>query len=281
MLVTISNAGFNQGVGWQWRTRESCRTAKNWFFSRQDGPTASWITEDRLAEQRALLPPSAYQRLWLNVWTAGEDDAIDPRDIEKCITLDGPLPRRTERYQAYIGSFDLGYRKDRSAFVVIGVDFKHTRIGLVECESWTPKAYGGELPLSLVKDAVLAAHERFSLDGVVFDPHQAVLMAQELAEAGLRMFQMWPTAKNNDLVAKSLLQRFYRGQVDIYEDKQLIRDLQALSIVEKQSGLRLVADRGSDGHADTAIAFAMGQYVAWEEIGNILQQQPEPDYVRA
>ncbi len=72
------------------------------------------------------------------------------------------------------------------------------------------------------------------------------------------------------------MQRFYRGQIDIYEDKQLIRDLQALNIVEKQSGLRLVADRSAEGHADTAIAFAMGLHVAYEEIGIILHREPRP-----
>ena len=36
----------------------------------------------RLAEQRRMLPPAAYLRLWENVWSSGLGDALSPEDIE-------------------------------------------------------------------------------------------------------------------------------------------------------------------------------------------------------
>ena len=44
MFVVISNAGFLDD--WTWQTRELIRTDPAWYFSRLDGPVASWITPD-------------------------------------------------------------------------------------------------------------------------------------------------------------------------------------------------------------------------------------------
>ncbi|MHB9079543.1 MAG: terminase large subunit domain-containing protein, partial [Pirellulaceae bacterium] len=67
MVLCISNAGFLDS--WAWDVREVVRTDPDWHFSRLDGPQASWISEAKLAEQRRLLPSTAYARLWLNEWS--------------------------------------------------------------------------------------------------------------------------------------------------------------------------------------------------------------------
>ena len=54
LLVVISNAGFVDS--WQWNAREVARTDEAWLFSRLDGPQASWLSPERLAEQRSMLP---------------------------------------------------------------------------------------------------------------------------------------------------------------------------------------------------------------------------------
>ena len=50
VLVVITNAGFRES--WQFKLRESIRDDAAWYFSRLDGPTASWITDEALDEQR-------------------------------------------------------------------------------------------------------------------------------------------------------------------------------------------------------------------------------------
>ena len=79
LLVVISNAGFADS--WQWDVRESARTDPAWLFSRLDGPQASWITPARLEEQRRMLPPMAFARLWLNQWSSGGGDALQEADV--------------------------------------------------------------------------------------------------------------------------------------------------------------------------------------------------------
>jgi phage terminase large subunit-like protein len=104
MLVIISNAGTGQGESWQWKLREQARTSSDWHFSRLERP-ASWISEQRLTEQRRLLPDLAYRRLWLNQWTTGSGDALSPEDIGRAITLPGPTAEAQEGW-AYVAGLD-------------------------------------------------------------------------------------------------------------------------------------------------------------------------------
>lgn len=61
VLVVIANAGHTDH--WSWPVREATRVDPAWVFSRQPGPVASWIDDDRLAEQRRLLPEIAFRTL--------------------------------------------------------------------------------------------------------------------------------------------------------------------------------------------------------------------------
>lgn len=117
MVVVISNAGY--GETWQWQTHEAIRADPAWYFSRLDGPHASWITPDRLAEQKRLLPAIAYERLWLNRWTAGAGDALDADDIAAAVTL-APPPAGPERGWTYVAGLDIGLTRDSTALAIIG-----------------------------------------------------------------------------------------------------------------------------------------------------------------
>lgn len=117
LLLCIGNAGFQQH--WAWEVREQVRRDPDWYFSRLDGPRASWIDSKRLDEQRRLLPSIAYRRLWLNEWSAGSGDALSANDIDRAVTLKHPA-RRSHPGWAYFGGLDLGVSRDRAALVLIG-----------------------------------------------------------------------------------------------------------------------------------------------------------------
>lgn len=119
LLVVIGNAGY--GDTWQWQLRESIRVDPLWLFSRLEGPRASWISPERLAEQRRLLPEIAYRRLWGNEWTSGTGDALADDLIEAAITLPGPIFAAVPGWQ-YVAGVDLGISRDASAITVVGRD---------------------------------------------------------------------------------------------------------------------------------------------------------------
>jgi phage terminase large subunit-like protein len=119
LLCIIANAGWKDS--WQWDTREAIRTDPDWHFSRLDGPVASWISAKHLAEQRRLLPPLVYDRLWLNQWAAGSGDALRDSDITDAITLKGPSVAAEPGYR-YVLGLDLGLKRDASALALVGLD---------------------------------------------------------------------------------------------------------------------------------------------------------------
>jgi phage FluMu gp28-like protein len=61
-----------------------------------------------------------------------------------------------------------------------------------------------------------------------------------------------------NLMATTILSVFKNRTLAMYRDADVIRDLMRLSIVERPSGFKLTATRDKMGHADRAIAIAIG-----------------------
>lgn len=83
VLAVLTNAGV--GRGWAWDVRENASRSPDWYFSSLDRPLAPWITEQSLAEQKAMLPPSVYERLWLNRWQHSDGEFVSLAEAELCI----------------------------------------------------------------------------------------------------------------------------------------------------------------------------------------------------
>jgi hypothetical protein len=110
LLLCIGNAGFQDS--WQSSVRETIRSDKDWFYSRLDGPCASWIAQDKLDEQERLLPRSAYERLWLNIWSTGAGDAISASDISAAFKDDlAPMTQKKKGFE-YVCRLDIGVSRD-------------------------------------------------------------------------------------------------------------------------------------------------------------------------
>jgi len=113
MLCVITNSGFIDS--WQWSIREAARTDPAWHFSHLEGSVASWIDRAALAEQRRMLPPVAYARLWENVWSSGGGDALLPSDIVAAFDDDAERMTANESDSIFVGGVDLGLTRDCSA----------------------------------------------------------------------------------------------------------------------------------------------------------------------
>jgi len=302
MVVVISNAGY--GDSWQWETREAVRQDESWYFSRLDGPTASWITADRLAEQKRLLPSIAYRRLWLNEWTSGSGDALSPEDIDRAIVLKGPA-RRPKAGWAFFGGLDLGLSRDKAALVVIGRHVGWTeelpkserelstaqkalieagildepeaeepetiyheatgRIRLAQVCVWSPPSKD-RVEIEAVEETIAELHERFQFQ-VGADPWQAAYLIERLRKRGVPIEPVDFVANNLKSMCTATLEAFTEGRIALYNDPQLIADLKGLRVVEKSYGVRLDSPRGLNGHGDTATALAIALHVASRKAG--------------
>jgi len=280
LLVVISNAGFVDS--WQWQVREAARTDAAWYFSRLDGSHASWLTPERLEEQRRMLPPVAYARLWLNQWSSGGGDALSESDIDAAF-VDGLQPMTgRERGWLFVAGVDLGLTRDCSAVVVLGVPAGGLsgRIRLAHNRLWRP-TLGKKINLLEVEQHLLDLDKQYSLESIGFDPWQMEHLAQRL-EADTRhrrrnqrryfgnqpwMREVPPTSSNLRDIATLVIESFADRRLQLYECEPLRRDLLRLRVEEKSYGIRLTSPRDGDGHGDTFSAFANALLVAHELAG--------------
>lgn len=284
MLVVITNAGLGKGSSWQWKIREIFRESQGCYFSRTEGPVATWLTRERLDFQRKSLPPSAYNRLWLNQWQTGDGDALDPSDVEACCVLEGPSIERKLGCE-YVGGLDLGITHDHAGFVVVEVDWMARKLRLVQCDSWKPGGPRKEVDLQAVELAILRAQQRYGLAGVIYDKFEAAYMAQRLRDTGiiLQSFE-FSSPKNRDEMARTIIRCFRQRTIEIYREPLLMVDLAKLSIVEKAYGLKLTAVSDETGHADRATALAIVLPKAslfMEELAAGIHEQPQGERVYA
>jgi len=281
LLVVISNAGFVDS--WQWNAREVARTDEAWLFSRLDGPQASWLSPERLAEQRRMLPRIAYARLWDNQWSSSGGDALTPDDINAAF-LDGLNPMTgNESGWLFVAGVDLGLTRDFSAVVVLGVPSGGGagKIRLAHHKVWRPQ--GAKIDLMEIELYLLGLDQRFGLEFCASDPWQAELLLQRLdADAGHRSrnhrriygSQPWtreipPTATNLREIATLTIECFQDHRLHCYECEPLKRDLLKLRVEERQSGqtFRLTSPRDGEGHGDCFSAFANALLIAHEIAG--------------
>ena len=280
LLVIISNAGFVES--WQWAVREAARTDDDWYFSRLDGPIASWITSDRLAEQRRMLPTIAYARLWENLWSTGGGDALTPEDIDAAFVDDLVPMTARETGWLYVAGVDLGVKRDNAAVVTLAVPSGGTggRIRLAANRLWKPVP-GRKVDLLDIEGYLVGLDATFGLENIVFDPWQAELLAQRLESdtahkrrnARRRFWkQPWcrevpPSGTNLRNQATLTLECFADRRLLLYPCEPLRRDLLKLRVEEKSYGYRLTSPRDGDGHGDTFAAFALALLVAHELAG--------------
>lgn len=295
LVLGIANAGFRES--WSGKVIDQIRTDPAWLFRELDGPKASWITPERLEEQRRLLPPKTFARLWLNQWSDGSGDALDATDIDAAIKLCGPC-NCPERGWQYVGGLDLGVKRDASAFALIAKhtgymdrtvrkprplpgalnamadlgyvdaprdEIKYTRVPgtgrlkLVELHVWKPES--GRVELDAIEHVIRDAHQRYRLTRMAYDPWQAEYLGQRLTKAGLYCdaINFTPTALQS--MASGMLTAFRERTLELYNHAELIADLKAMRITEKANGgYRLTMARGNDegtAHGDAATALAI------------------------
>ena len=127
VFIIITNAG-NIG-SWQWELLNAAKDAQkkngSWFVYEAPGPIASWMTAEKLEEQRAFLPAGVFRRVHMNEWLdPGEDCGFITRhEIELCKEIaGGAAPERRERGKTgvrYVAPIDYGPVKDRTACAVL------------------------------------------------------------------------------------------------------------------------------------------------------------------
>lgn len=267
LVVIITNAGF---LGhWSYAVRENAREDDLWYFSRLEGPTASWITPESLKEQEKFLPPTAFQRLWMNQWSPQEGDALEEEHINDAIDEEPPISPNRKPKWCYSAGLDLGLKKHWAGFAVIGKNIKTGRQTLVHLKGWKPNP---RVDLEAVEKEIIAAHKKYRFRLGYADPWQGEYLVERLAKKRIP-FEVYPfSAPNMDAMARNLISQFAERNIVIPAHARLISQLRRINIVEKSSGnLKLEFAEDKEGHGDYAAGFTLGLQAAndMKAIGHI------------
>jgi phage terminase large subunit-like protein len=254
VVIVATNAGYVNTPAYKWR--EIAQQSDRWFFHQFAKP-APWISAAEMEEARKRNSQERYLRLWFGIWASGTGDAIDAEDVKACTTQAGPLTNAGNELCRWmcVAGLDLGVKHDHSALVVLAVRYGVPRVRLAWCTAWKPPK-GGQVNLQAVEDTCRMVARKFELRKLLFDPSQALHMAQRLKRKGIHTEEVTFTPANLDQMATSLMSAFRTRVLDLYPCA-LQEDVMRLTIEEKAYGQRLSAVSDSSGHADLATAFAI------------------------
>lgn len=294
VLAVLTNAGV--GRGWAWDVRESASRSPDWYFSSLDRPLAPWITEQSLAEQKAMLPPSVYERLWLNRWQHSDGEFVSLAEAESCIDpqldqADSGLPGIQ-----YVAAIDYAEKHDFTVGVICHHDGQ--RIVVDRMDVVRPSALR-PTPTAWVEAWIEQAAIHFPAIRFVIDEYQLLSTYQKYESSfSMKRFQFLGGQGNHGL-AITLRQLILQRQVAWYpgcgsyspdcdalwnktsstghvvERDDLTTELASLLLRQSHSG-RVRIDHKSDGihHDDRSFALGAACLELIEQPGLCLTFQP-------
>ncbi len=276
VLAVLTNAGV--GRGWQWEVRENASHSPDWYFSSLDGPHAPWITPQSLDEQKALLPPAVYERLWLNRWQHSDGEFVSLAEAEVCID---PTLTRVDHgspQHQYIAAIDYAEKHDYTVGVIVHREGDRTIVDRMDVVRPSPLC---PTPIAWVEDWIDRAAAAFPGIAFTIDEFQLLSTYQRyLTRYPMKRFQFLAGQGNHALalhLRQSILQRkvvWYPGcgafpaQADLLwqeaqphhsssERDDLTTELSSLLLKQSNSG-RVRIDHKSDGIHHDDRAFALG-----------------------
>lgn len=255
IAIIATNAGVRGSEAHVWR--QKILASKKWNVHILDRP-APWHNKESVEDEKSLLSPSQYNRLWRGKWVSGKGDALDDAQVRGLFRLKGPASGPEEGW-VYFGGIDLGVSRDHSGWVILGASIAEKRIKMVHMHRWDPKeGKDGKIWLPSVREHIIITGRQFGIQAVTYDPHQAELMMQDVSPY-FRTNPMPFTATNCQLMANTFVQAVEKGHLDLFDDEdgRMESDIGRFSIVEKNYGLKLEATRDASGHADVGTALVI------------------------
>lgn len=262
VLLVLTNAGV--GTGWQWDVREAARTSDDWYFSSLQGPQAPWITADSLAEQRRLLPPAVYARLWENVWQHSDGEFVTLAEAAACVDKSRTLQTKGRPDVEYIAAIDYAEKHDRTVGVVVHREGSQLVVDRMDVA--VPQPHRPVL-VQWVEDWIVQMAKAFPHIRFVLDEFQLVGVIQKLSSIYPMEKFDFAAGRGNHALALTLRNLIVHRQLiwypgcgqlqDVDSPDDLVTELASLVLRTKIGGrLRIDHRRDTGCHDDRA--FALG-----------------------
>lgn len=251
-LVLLTTAG--DPAHWSRKVLDRAVESSRWRVHEVPGPVP-WIEPEALEEQRALLLPSQFARLHLNQWLASEDRLTTADDVAKCVTH--PAVLEPQRGKRYVIGLDIGIKHDATAIAVAHAeeDAGATRVVVDQVRAFVPSR-GKPVDLAVVEATVEELARSYNGARVVFDPHQAALMTQNLRRRGVKLSEYVFSQQSISRLALNLYQLLRDHRIGLPDDAELLDELASVELRETSPGVYRV-DHSRNAHDDRAIAVGL------------------------
>ncbi|MBA7560778.1 hypothetical protein ES695_02885 [Candidatus Atribacteria bacterium 1244-E10-H5-B2] len=261
ILVTSTAGRSEEGLLWDLiKESKKGNTPDSYFYIKQgkEANPSSFVTKKYLdsQEHKPGMRPNLFKRLHKNLWVSEEESFMSDEDFRSCI--DYKLKRRPEgKIPVWLG-LDVGYRNDYTA--ICGVGKIDNKIFSVDHKIYIPLKTE-ELQFDDVKRYLIELSKLYDIQGVYFDPYQAISLAQDLRKENINMVELPQTSGNCVAFSQCLFNLIKSQGINFYESEEIRISLINCKVVYSGRGWRIVKKSGTK-KIDLAIALAMASYGA-------------------
>jgi hypothetical protein len=204
--------------------------------------------------------PEMYQSEVLAKFTSGGGQYIDSGRLRECVVDRGPLGRLEAT--GWVIGCDLAFVSDPAVAVVVGRDPANPeRLVVGNVRRWEPAHASDFETRRHVEDTMLAEVVELAKTydaSVVVDQFASSAVADFFTRHGVAATVMPLTATSKSAIFAELRSRIYNRQVELPADDDLLADLRALRTVIRPGAASVATPRTRRGHADAAVALALG-----------------------
>jgi hypothetical protein len=275
VLQILSNCGYLDS--WQYRVCMSLRESPNCYYSQTD-ETQTTMSPRQVAEQIRHLPGLVATRLIRNRWVPGGGNALDDAALMSCVSdFEYPMSAEAIRKGGYttIGGADLSRSTNNSCATILAVNPRTGKIRIAWFKRFVPKNH--EIDLTLVDKAILAANEVYRPISWHVDQYESKRLEIALRRRNVRVSIESFQGANSARMCAALLSVISTSALEIpRQERSLLDEFRALSVIETNSVMRVVADRSGAGgaHADGAFSVIVALVAATEVASRVAWDIP-------
>ena len=261
ILVTSTAGRSEEGILWDlFKASEKGNTPESYFYIKQGEKAnpSSFVTQKYLnsQENKPGMRPNLFKRLHKNLWVSEEDAFMVDEDYQACVYYK-LIKRPKNKIPIWVG-LDVGYRNDYTAICGIGED--DDKYFSVDHKVYIP--IGTEdMQFDDVKLYIMELDKIYDIQGVYFDPYQAIQLSQDLKKEGINMVELPQTQSNCIAFSQCLFNLIKNKKIRFYPSEEIRLSLINCKVVYSSRGWRIVKKSGTK-KIDLAISLAMASYGA-------------------
>jgi hypothetical protein len=271
LSLFVSYAGTEEGTPWHDYYKAGCEQAlgdRTYFFW-SHANLASWKNPGFLEQEKEALPPETYRQYYHNKWVKkAETYFVTEPEVMRCIGWPDELKRKHEGPMTfrlrgqndefeYIFAFDLAFKNDRTALVIMHREGQFVIIDHIK----TFQGGGAKNPLRL--PTVMAYIEillsSFNVTQIIGDPHAAAQLIRWLRddlEYEVEEFRA-QTPSNQTALRQNLWNLIHYAYLRFPNNHMWVQELLRMRVVQRSYGRRIDHVKRKGYYSDQVVSVGM------------------------